>query len=522
MQQQKKKDIFVSYKNDGSGNNFATRLVGTLRESGYSVYFNPDEAKSGNFPQRLRLAIENCKDFICIVTSDYLTSLYSDEQICWVRDELLCAKKHSKNIIPILINGVQMPTQLDFRREELRFFADIDAYIFPEQYISSPYSVLCNVLTSRADGSNGYRDVYNSNPDFNPDRVLNAVLIDARAGNIEAMYQAGIYYFYGIAQEQNYKEAAKWFMKVANSESKLAPMANKFIGRLYYQGSMPREPQSYKKSFEYHQKAAQEDNFSARHIAHMMARGSGCEFDYEKAVQYYISIVARSDSIGKMGLGELYSRYGEFSKAAAIYEEIADSYPAAAYELGLLYRSGVLSRPAYPDYHTAAMYFQSAAEKGHTRAAYELAELYFNPTGKFKCDFEKAEHYFRVAAAGGIDKANYVLGYMYEYGHVNKDIEKAIFHYEQAYSRGDVLSANHLAVLYQQPGHHNFERAFTCCKYAANGGDAPSEFMLGIMYLCGRGCEADPDKAYMWLKRASEHGAPEALEIMKQMEAMDL
>lgn len=57
------KDIFISYKNDGEGNNFAARLSKDLRDRGFSVYFNPDEQHAGDFPDRLRLAVEECKDF---------------------------------------------------------------------------------------------------------------------------------------------------------------------------------------------------------------------------------------------------------------------------------------------------------------------------------------------------------------------------------------------------------------------------------------------------------------------------
>ena len=90
-----KKDIFISYRNDGVGNNFATRITNDLKRSGYSVYFNPDEARSGDFPERLKQAISACKDFICIVTEAYIAQLESNDKICWIRDELLCEKHNS-------------------------------------------------------------------------------------------------------------------------------------------------------------------------------------------------------------------------------------------------------------------------------------------------------------------------------------------------------------------------------------------------------------------------------------------
>ena len=35
------KDIFISYKNDGEGNNFAARICSDLEKLGYEVYYNP-------------------------------------------------------------------------------------------------------------------------------------------------------------------------------------------------------------------------------------------------------------------------------------------------------------------------------------------------------------------------------------------------------------------------------------------------------------------------------------------------
>lgn len=46
-----KKDIFISYRNDGSGNQFANRLCSDLENLGYSVYFNSNEERSLSFPE---------------------------------------------------------------------------------------------------------------------------------------------------------------------------------------------------------------------------------------------------------------------------------------------------------------------------------------------------------------------------------------------------------------------------------------------------------------------------------------
>lgn len=163
-----------------------------------------------------------------------------------------------------------------------------------------------------------------------------------------------------------------------------------------------------------------------------------------------------------------------------------------------------------------------ALDNGYIKAAYELGTLYFNPTGNFKKDFQKSNKYYHIAAENGDPDAQYMLGYMYYYGHIEKNIHKSLKYHEMAAMRGHMLSAAHLALLYQIPEIHNYDKAFYFAKYAADCGDAPSEFMLGTLYLSGRGCEPDEDKAYLCFKHAAENGAPEAKLLLMQMEEMGI
>ena len=69
------KDIFISYKNDVAGSNFAARLCSDLEKMGYSVYFNPNEQHAGSFPERLQEAVSNCKDFLLVLTQSCLDQI---------------------------------------------------------------------------------------------------------------------------------------------------------------------------------------------------------------------------------------------------------------------------------------------------------------------------------------------------------------------------------------------------------------------------------------------------------------
>ena len=111
MHEHVKKDIFISYRNDESGNHFASRLCRDLDEMGYSVYFNPNEDRGHSFPDRLKTAIAQCKDFVLIMSKGCLSGLKdSSRKIDWVKEEILTAWREQKHIIPILMDGVDMPS----------------------------------------------------------------------------------------------------------------------------------------------------------------------------------------------------------------------------------------------------------------------------------------------------------------------------------------------------------------------------------------------------------------------------
>lgn len=389
-------------------------------------------------------------------------------------------------------------------------------------HASSPYAQLCSVPHSHNDRKNDYRDVYNSSQLFKSDESLKNILEKANLGDLYSMLLAGIFYYYGISKGKDERRAAAWFKRVSEAECEYSPIADKFIARMYYAGSMPREPQSYEKSYKYHVKSAKGDIYSAGQVGFMKTIGSGCPFDYEEIERYFFSILDSLDNPRKHTLCKFYMEYGEFKKAACIYEEMADTYPEAAFQLGLMYKRGVLNTPFKPDYYKAARYFQMAIDNGYTQAAHELGTLYFNPTGGFKKNFVKAQKYYLLSAKTGNVDSQYMLGYMYSYGHVEKNIPLALEYFELAAEQGHVLSATHLALLYQMPEYHNYEKAFRYCKYAADCGDSPAEFVLGTMYLLGRGCEPDEDKAYLCFKHAAENGAPEATVMLELMDELEI
>ncbi|MBR5858312.1 MAG: toll/interleukin-1 receptor domain-containing protein [Clostridia bacterium] len=512
-------DIFISYKNDNEGTNFAYRLKTDLEKHGYSVYFNPDAKHSSDFQQKLYDAIDDCKDFLLIVSNSCLAQLIAHENIDWVRNEILYAKSHNKHILPVLMNGVSMPKDYTVMPEELRFLPFIDAVTMPEDYECSPFDRLISTFESKPENNDVNRDTYNSNADYNVNLDFEKTLQRANNGDPAAMYKIANMYFFGFASEngdsvRNYSEAYKWLNMIINT-----PEANDYhnpahslIADMYYHGLVPREPQSYEKALGHHTYAERDIGFSARESAYMRSRGCGCVFDFEETVNHYLEAINNGDNVAVVGLANLYLDHGRFEEAAELFRKTSHIIPDAEYRLGMLYRNGLLGNPPKPDFFRAAYYFQHAINTGNCNADiyHELGRLYFMPTGDFPKDFATAARYFEEAAERGNKSAAYKLGLMYEYGYVEKDIEKAIKYHTMAVKRGSNLAAYHLALIYQQPEHRNYHKAFSYAELAARKGVMEGEFIYANMLFIGRGCEADPDKAYEFYVKSKEHGMPQA------------
>ena len=521
MERNKGKDIFISYRNDGSGNQFAARLYDDLANEGYSVFFYPAELRGSDFPDKLKKAVLSCKDFILILSAGCLKQLMSNDPVDWVREELLTAHAAGKNIIPILLENINFPRDLSEVPENIRFLPRIDAIRFPDQYMKTPFSILQGAVLAKKDAKYAYRDAYNSNPVYDITQDYTALLEQAKAGSVEAMYEVGLMDFYGAASQEpenakwNYEGAAYWLKKVAASDSELRFHAASVLGRMCYQGLIPREQQSYEKCYRYHCMAAEGDDFSARERAFLQRIGLGCEFDFESILDYYRQVADKGDDESNRALALFLTKYGKYAEALQIYNSIENMSPETEYQLGMLYMRGLHVTPPKPDYVQAAYHLRAAADEKHLQAADEYAMMCLRPTGRFKKNFQEAEKYFKIAADGGIANAQACLGYMYRTGIIGRNLPEAIRYLEMAHEQNHTQAALELASIYQQPGFLNYGRAFSCASLAASHGMGEGELILGNLLFWGRGCEPDMDRAYEMYEKAYAHGQYYAAVMMK-------
>ena len=507
-----KKDIFISYR-VSDGEDFAARLSEDLVKSGYSVFFNQAEIPTGSFPDEIREAIRDCKDFLLILSQDCLDRLMRDDKVDWVRTELLTAREFGKHIVPILVEGVRMPDASPDLPQHLYDLVTTRALSFPRKYLESPFSELERVIKSSPDGLFLYRDAFNSNPDYDIASDYQAVRREAEAGSVEAMYELGMMGFYGAvsgdgnSSEWDYESAACWLKKVSESDSDLRFHADSILGRMHYQGLVPREMQSYEKCYLYHARAAEGDDFSARELSFLRRTGVGCEFDFEKVMEGSRDAVRNGDDESIRGFASFLSRYGKYREALELYQTIRNMSPETEYQLGMLYVRGVHTDPPRPDYFQAAYYLRDAADRNHLQAAMEYALMCMRPTGGFRKNFRQAEQYLKIAADGGDSNAQYLLGYLYRTGLPgSRNLPEAIRYLEMSRKQNYPHAALELASLYQQPECQNYGLAYACASQSAEYGSAEGMLILGNLLFWGRGCAADMDKAYKMYSQAYDHG----------------
>ena len=101
-------DVFISYRRQG-GFETAKHLNDLLVHDGFSVSFDIDTLREGDFDKALLNRIDQCVDFILVVDEhafDRTLDSNFDPKKDWLKIELAYALKLKKNIIPILLSGV--------------------------------------------------------------------------------------------------------------------------------------------------------------------------------------------------------------------------------------------------------------------------------------------------------------------------------------------------------------------------------------------------------------------------------
>jgi len=153
------------------------------------------------------------------------------------------------------------------------------------------------------------------------------------------------------------------------------------------------------------------------------------------------------------------------------------------------------------------------AELGIAGAQLALARAYSSGSLikgiQFPTDYEKALHYYALAADQGNPAALNELALMYEQGKgVSADPNKAREFLVLAADAGDPFGQRNLARFFLNgiAIARDVQRAFELYLASAKQGNQWSQFQVALMYSKGQGVKRDEPEASSWLRAAAEQG----------------
>ena len=165
-------------------------------------------------------------------------------------------------------------------------------------------------------------------------------------------------------------------------------------------------------------------------------------------------------------------------------------------------------------------YYLNSADMGNPDAANAIGQLLTWGAKGLPQDYEKAFHYFKLAAEQGNAEAVAQLGHMYANGlGVEPSNETAIDLFEQAMKEKNPLAFYGMGYMYQSGFgvEQKFSTAFDLFKKAAELGSADAQFHLGAMYIAGLGVKRDYRKAFTHFNLAGYQGSVLALYNLAMM-----
>lgn len=138
-------DVFISYRRKGAGAGVAGELQAKLENMGYKVFLDVDEIRSGQFPIQIEKAIQECKDFLLVLSPGTLDRCTEEED--WVRREIIMAESFGKNLIGVMLPGFVMP-EADSLPTPLRSLPTKQLFLWSHEYRSASFVKVVENLVS--------------------------------------------------------------------------------------------------------------------------------------------------------------------------------------------------------------------------------------------------------------------------------------------------------------------------------------------------------------------------------------
>ena len=368
-----------------------------------------------------------------------------------------------------------------------------------------------------------------------PQKALQLFRSAEENGSVEAKAEIGIMHYTGRVVGANHAKAKDLVMPAYESGY---VRAKAIVGMMYYSGDLM--PKDQAKGVKLIEEAASAGMYLAMTmLIEIYGDSNGPYHKPDELMGLLRKVAASGNRVAQYRLGcILLQRAGGQNEAVSLITNSANQgYPEAEMKLGVMYCEGKLVQQNYtesarllrsagkhgvkaaydyldlmynkklirpPDDEEWVRYSKSQAEKGEYWAMNNLGGAYRTGRG-VKQDYGLAIQWFTKAVQGGNTSAMRSLGDMYLKGQgVAKDEKEGIRLYNMAIEKGDVDAMFNLALHYHRKG--AYSEAFRLFNSAYNRGDTESAGMVGLLYLEGKGTDADTAKAVELLTFSAEKG----------------
>ncbi len=201
---------------------------------------------------------------------------------------------------------------------------------------------------------------------------------------------------------------------------------------------------------------------------------------------------------------------GDVSGAIAIWTPLAERGDVLAqFNLGVLAlqgQGGLTPSQAEP-------FFEAAAQSGHGPAQLSLADLAVD-----RQDWSRARDWYQRAASGGDPRAQFMAGRIADDGLAGpSDRSAAADWYEKAAEQDFPPAQLALGRMLVEQG--NTAQGIVWLERAAQAGQVPAKFDLGLLLSMGEGLAKDLPAARAWYLRGAQDGDAMAMRNLSLMQA---
>jgi TPR repeat protein len=383
-------NLFINYRREDTrhaAGRLYDRLIQRFGED--KVFMDIDQIDPGeDFVDVINAKVGTCDVAIVAIGPNWLGATDAsgkrrlDNKNDFVRMEIVAALQRKIRVIPVLVDGAQMPQKQDLPKalarlarrhaielSETRFHADVNRLI---EAIEKSFAVVEKKSEDLPEPRLNTGDTVDWNL-HEDQRSVRLLQIGADLGDAVAQFNLGSLYYHGDLVPKDLFKAAELYQKAADQGH---ASAQYHLGRLYHFGQ--GVPKDLFKAAEFYQKAADQGDAGAQcNLGWLYHNGQGVPKDLENARELYQKAADQGQARAQSNLGLLY-HFGQgvpkdSGKAAEFFQKAANQGDAEAqYNLGWLYESG---QGVSGDLKNARELYQKAAIQGYEPAITRLKLL---------------------------------------------------------------------------------------------------------------------------------------------------